>query len=246
MIAHRGDSSRAPENTLPAFQKAIESGANMIELDVQLTSDNVPVIFHDAYLHKHSNGDGLLADFSSEQIRKLDAGSWFSREFTGEPIPLLWELLELAKDRILLNIEIKTEAVTINGETGIEQQVCKVIQSFGMENQVLISSFDYRVLERVCKINPDIKKGLLYNQKKANGLSPVKLVKKYRAYSFHCSRWQIKKKWIEVCRENGIPVYVYTVNRKRSMISLMKKGVRGIFSDNPARLKEVSDALLKV
>jgi glycerophosphoryl diester phosphodiesterase len=245
VIAHRGDSTRAPENTLSAFRKAIEARANMIELDVQLTADGVLVVFHDMYLQKHSSGEGLLSDFTIEEIRKLDAGSWFSNGFKGETIPLLSEVLELAKDRILLNIEIKPEAVTENSETGIERRVCDTLQSFEMEEQALISSFDYRVLDRVCKINPALKTGLLYNRKKSGGLSPVQLVKKYRAYSFHCSRWQIRKKWINECRINRVPVYVYTVNGKRAMRSLIKKGVKGIFSDKPAQLKEVSGVLLK-
>lgn len=245
VIAHRGDNIHAPENTLPAFQKAIDAGADMIELDVQLTADGVPMVFHDAYLHKRSSGEGLLSDFPSEEVECLDAGSWFSKKFTGETIPRLSEVLELAKDRILLNIEIKPEAVTENNETGIENRVFEEVRLFEMEEQVLISSFDYRVLERFYRLNPAIKTGLLFNRKKSNGLSPVQLVKKYMAYSFHCNRWQIRTKWINECRENGVPLYVYTVNGTRAMRSLMRKRVSGIFSDNTARLKAVSEAFLK-
>ena len=244
VIAHRGDSIRAPENTLPAFQRAIDVGADMIELDVQLTSDDVPVVFHDATLEKHSNGFGVLFDFPVEKIRSLDAGSWFSNAFAGEKIPLLTEVLELAKNRILLNIEIKPESVTDNAGKGIEYRVCEMVQLYGMQEQVLISSFDYRVLERVENINPKIKTGLLYNRKKSGGISPVELVQRYRTFSFHCSRWQIRKKWIMEFRDIGVPVYVYTVNGKRSMRSLIKKGVAGIFSDKPETLKNVSEGVL--
>jgi len=239
VIAHRGDSTQAPENTLPAFQKAIDAGADMVEFDVQLTSDGVPVIFHDATLDKHSNGFGLLSDFPIEKVRSLDAGMWFSKEFAGEKIPLLSEVLELAKGRILLNIEIKPESVTENTETGIEHRVCEQVHLLGIQEQVLISSFDYRVLKRVKNINPAIKTGLLYNRKKSGGSSPVELVQSYGAFSFHCSRWQIRKKWIMECRNIGVPIYVYTVNGKRSMRSMIKKGADGIFSDKPERLKKV-------
>lgn len=216
----------------------------MIELDVQLTADGVPVVFHDAYLNKHSNGEGLLADLSSEEVRRLDAGTWFSKKFTGEKIPLLTEVLELAKNRILLNIEIKPESVTDNEDAGIEHRVCELVELYEMQEQVLISSFDYRVLKRVENINPVIKTGLLYNRKKSGDLSPVELVQIYRTFSFHCSRWQIRKKWIVELRDMGVPVYVYTVNGRRSMKSLIKKGVAGIFSDKPERLKKVFDGLL--
>lgn len=245
VIAHRGDSTRAPENTLPAFRDAIDAGADMIELDVQLTSDDVPVVFHDAFLNKHSNGEGLLSDISSERVRRLDAGSWFSKAFAGVKIPLLAEVLDLAKDRILLNIEIKTESVTENGKTGIEYQVCELVQAYGMQEQVLISSFDFRVLERVKTMYSGLKTGLLYNRKNSGGISPLELVQTYRAYSFHCNRWQVRKKWIVEFSDFGVPIYVYTVNDRMSMRSLIKKGVAGIFSDKPGTLKNISEGLLK-
>lgn len=244
VIAHRGASTQAPENTLPAFQRAIDAGADMIELDVQLTSDDVPVVFHDASLEKHSNGYGLLSDFSSDKIRRLDAGSWFSKAFAGEKVPFLTEVLELAKNRILLNIEVKPESVTENAETGIEHRVCELVQLYGMQDQILLSSFDYRVLERVEKMNSGIKTGLLYTRKKSGGISPIELVQRYKTFSFHCNRWQIRKKWIIGLRDVGVPVYVYTVNGKRSMKSLIKKGVAGIFSDKADRLKKVSEEVL--
>ena len=244
VIAHRGDSIRAPENTLPAFQRAIDVGADMIELDVQLTSDNVPVVFHDATLEKHSNGFGVLSDFPVKKIRSLDAGSWFSKAFAGEKIPLLTEVLELVKNRIMLNIEIKPESVTENADSGIEYKVCELVRLFGMEEQVLISSFDYRVFERVHNIDPAIKTGLLYNREQSGRLSPAELMQTYQTFSFHCSRWQLRKKWIKECRQIGVPIYVYTVNGRRTMRSLIKKGIAGIFSDKPQRLKEVSGRLL--
>lgn len=245
VIAHRGDSTRAPENTLPAFQKAIDAGADMIEFDIQLTADSVPVVFHDAYLNKHSNGDGLLSGISSERVRILDAGTWFSKEFTGVKIPLLSEVLELAKNTILLNIEIKPESIADNAGEGIEHKVYEKVRAFRMQDQVLISSFDYRALDRFRKIDPHIKTGVLFNRKKSGGLSPMQLVRKYGAYSFHCNRWQIRKKWINECLDNGVPIYVYTVNKKRVMRSLIKKGVSGIFSDMPLRLKKEYEAFLK-
>lgn len=244
IIAHRGDSKGAPENTQPAFRRAIDTGADMIEFDVQLSSDGVPVVFHDTNLDKHSNGRGRLSDFPVDKLRLLDVGSWYSEEFSEEKIPLLTEVLELAQNRVLLNIEIKPEAVTHDAETGIEYKVCEQLRRFGMEKQALISSFDYRVFSRIESINPEIKTGLLYNRKKSEGFSPSELVQRYRAFSFHCGRWQLRKKWIKECRDIGVPVFVYTVNDRRSMRSLIKKGVCGIFSDRPERLKKVADKLL--
>lgn len=243
VIAHRGDSSRAPENTLPAFQKAMDAGADMIEMDVQITTDGVPVVFHDVLLNEHTNGVGLLSDFSLKKLRSLDAGSWFSKDFIGEKVPLLREALELTKGKMNLNIEIKAESVTEKSKDGIEERVCKEIGLFEMENQVIISSFDYRVLERVKKISPSIKTGLLFNKKQSGKLSPSELVQNYGSYSFHCNRWQLRKRWIAECRKIGVPIFVYTVNNSWAMKTLIKKGVAGIFSDHPKRLKDVSKDL---
>jgi glycerophosphoryl diester phosphodiesterase len=246
VIAHRGDSTHAPENTLAAFQRAIDTGADMIELDVQLSADGVPLVFHDAVLNAHSNGEGLLSDYSADVLRKLDAGSWFSNEFAGEKIPLLTDVLELTKGKINLNIEIKPESVTESIEGGIEEIICREVALFEMEDQVIISSFDYRVLERTRKINSSIRTGLLYNRKESGRLTPSELVQKYGAFSFHCSRWQVRKQWIAQCKKMGTPVYVYTVNGRWTMKSLIKRGVAGIFSDKPGVLKDVSDEILQL
>src|SRR5271169_5978050 len=112
VIAHRGFSEEAPENSLAAFQKAIEANADMIELDVRLSSDGEFIVFHDKKLNRTSEGRGMLKSFSAQELKELDNGSWFSRKFSRERIPLLKDILPLTKRGIGINIEIKPDIVS--------------------------------------------------------------------------------------------------------------------------------------
>ena len=109
VIAHRGFSAIAPENTLPAFQNAIDAGADMIEFDIRLTRDQQFVVIHDATLERTTNGRGIVENHTLSELQTLDAGSWFGREFAGTVLPSLGETLSLCRNRILVNIEVKTE-----------------------------------------------------------------------------------------------------------------------------------------
>ena len=241
VIAHRGASYDTPENTMSAFKLAHQMGAEMIELDVQLSKDGVPVVFHDSTLDKKSSGSGIVSSYTVRDLKQLDVGSWFSSRFKGEKIPLLEEVLEWAKNKILLNIEIKPEAFEEKPGRGIEEKVIELAESYNMKNSVLISSFHYIALKRLKEIAPDLTTGLLYYKKTSNGLSPSELLKLYRADFFHCSRREIKKSWVEELRQNNHPFLIYTVNRPRQMRKFIRMGAFGIFSDKPDLLKEIKE-----
>lgn len=245
VIAHRGASKVTPENTMSAFRKAYDFGADMIETDVQLTKDRVPVLFHDEKLHKHTNGRGILSNFTFQELKKLDAGSWFSVDYQHEQIPKLEDLLLWAKDKILLNIEIKPEAVTENVNGGVEELVIQLICELGMESNVLLSSFDYRAVRRCKQIHPEIKTGLLYNPQQYGRENPCTLVRENKADAFHCSSRELKLKWAQELNENQIPFFIYTVNRKNKMEKWIEKGAKGLFSDDPELLKIVANEFLK-
>src|SRR5690625_1406721 len=164
VIAHRGASANYPENTMAAFRGAVELGASMIELDILLSSDGVPVVFHDIMLNTHSSGKGKLSGHTLEQLRALDAGSWFDRDFAGIRIPVLEEVLAFAAGNIALNIEIKTEAVTDQCGGGVEEKCLRLVEKYGMSRHVLFSSFDYRAVTHLKKLNPAIPSALLYNR----------------------------------------------------------------------------------
>jgi len=237
VIAHRGASFDAPENTMASFRLAHEMKADMIELDVQLTKDHVPVVLHYPELSMRSNGNGHISSINYADLKKIDAGSWFSKEFKGETIPALEEVLEWAAGRISLNIEIKPEAYREKTTGSAEQQVADLVHKYRMENHVIISSFEYKSIIRTKLLAPGLATGLLYDISDDMQGSPIKLLNLTQADTFHINHRTVNKKWLNQCKENKVPALVYTVNRKRHMTNLIKNGVGGIFSDRPGLLR---------
>ena len=245
VIGHRGASAYYPENTMSAFRAAYEMGAEMIELDILLSKDSIPVVIHDETLDRTTNGTGLVADYSLEELRKLDAGMWFGKEHTGEQIPTLEEVLEFAKGKIALNIEIKTEAVTDQASGGIEEKALNLVKKYSMEDYVLFSSFDYRAISHLKELDVDISAALLFEKSQSTRRTPSELINDYKADAFNCSRRQFTKRWAEDTQKHNIPVFVYTVNKEKQMEKMIRRGASGIFSDKPDLLKQVVDNMWK-
>jgi glycerophosphoryl diester phosphodiesterase len=180
IIAHRGASKHAPENTIAAFRKALELGAEGIELDVHLSADGHLVVIHDEKVDRTSNGNGWVKEKTLEELKALDFGSWFTQEFKGEAIPTLDEALELLQPWTgIINIEIKGGSILY---PGIEKEVVKKIEKFKLEDKMIISSFNHYSLVEVKKLNPKIKTGILY----VSGLfEPWEYAKRLDAYAIH-------------------------------------------------------------
>jgi len=235
IIAHRGFSGRAPENTLAAIREAIDIGADMVEIDVTLSSDGEIVVIHDETLQRTTDGFGPVAESTLRELKALDAGSWFSPRFAGETIPTLEEVLTAVKGRILLNIEIKSEAV----ERGIAADVVAAVRRFEMTDQIVISSFAPTALEQVRGLSPDLVTAVLYKPEFHQGLDAVDIVEDLGASAFNIKRQRLTAKMMKRCSEHSIPVAVYTVDKKRHMRRMMRKGVAAIFTDHPDRGIEV-------
>lgn len=245
IIAHRGASAYHPENTMAAFEAAAAMGADMVELDITLSHDGVPVVIHDETLDRTTNGTGMVSDHSLNELKQLDAGTWFGEKFAGERIPTLKEVLKFAQNHIALNIEIKPEAVHEYVQGGIEEKALKLVKKYGMEQHVLFSSFSYRAVENIKQLDVDIAAALLYEKKQSSSRQPVQLVADHQADAFNCSRRQYSKKWARELNRQGIPVFVYTVNKQRQMKKVIERGATGIFSDKPDVLKELVDNMWK-
>jgi glycerophosphoryl diester phosphodiesterase len=239
VIAHRGFSGVAPENTLAAFQKAIEVNADMFELDVLLSRDGRVVVIHDDTVERTTDGVGSVSALTLAELRALDAGSWFSAEFAGERIPTLEETLELAKDRILVNIEIKTEAVTDQASGGIVDKTLAIVRRADMMDQVVISSFDPRALAHTRKLDPSVKTASLYNAELQEDMAPEQVMEAVGSNGFNLSRRQVDAGIVEACHRLDRPVAVYTVNEIDEMKAMLELGVDAIFTDHPDRLIEV-------
>lgn len=240
IIAHRGASARYPENTFSAFEAALALGADMIELDVMLSSDGVPVVFHDARLDTHTNGRGRLDRLTLSELKALDAGSWFSPEFADQTIPTLEEVLDFARDRIALNIEIKTEAVSSQRSGGVEERCLQLVEQYGMQQHVLFSSFDYRAVSHLKALDASTPVALLYDRAQSGDKRPSEVVRAYHADAFNCSYRQFSKSWSADLRQHDIPHFIYTVDHPRKMRKLLKAGVSGIFTNKPDILASVT------
>jgi glycerophosphoryl diester phosphodiesterase len=159
VIAHRGSSAYAPENTLAAFQLAAEQQADAIELDVDLTRDGHVVVMHDAAIDRTTDGSGYVGDLTLTEIRQADAGAWKDAAFKGERVPLLEEVLEAVGQQLLINVEIKDRSLLGNG---LEAQVAALIAKHNLIDRVLISSFNPFSLRRVKRSDARLACGLLH------------------------------------------------------------------------------------
>lgn len=213
--------------------------ADMLELDVQLTSDGEVVVFHDETISRCTNGRGRIADHTLSQLKKLDAGSRFSKEFAGEKIPTLTDVLTVCKDNIAVNIEIKTEAVTDGVTGGIEEKCLRIIDQTGMQNHVVFSSFDPRALRHLKDINPLVSTSVLFEPGCYGSHLPSQIVESLGADAFNCALKELTPGRLADLKSNSIPFNVYTVNDEKNMVRLLAWEASGIFTNNPDILRSV-------
>lgn len=230
IICHRGALAYAPENTMAAFAKAVALGGNFVEFDVMLSADGEAFVFHDENVSRTTNGRGEFGKLTSEYLRSLDAGSWFSKDFSGEKIPTFREVLQyLARVGCRANIEIKPYPGCSEQTTIV---TCSEIYKYwpGAINDLLVSSFDLDVLRLCCSIAPEMPIGLLVN-KWDNGVQECALA--LRCYSLHLNKCLVTKKRVQDLKALGFWLAVFTVNCKREARKLLSWGVDAIFSDYP-------------
>jgi glycerophosphoryl diester phosphodiesterase len=155
---HRGNADEFPENTLASFRSAIDLGVDVIECDVHLTGDGQLAVIHDHLLDRTTNGHGLVRDLRMAEIKQLDAGSWKASQFAGERVPTLAEVLDLARGRVGVAIEIKNLPLLYQG---IERTVLDAVEAAGMLADVVVIAFDHRCLRRIRDLSPAILTGVL-------------------------------------------------------------------------------------
>ncbi|MCC6274909.1 MAG: glycerophosphodiester phosphodiesterase [Leptospiraceae bacterium] len=238
VIAHRGYSSHYPENTMLAFQRAIDVKADMIELDATLTSDFIPIVIHDDTLKRTTSGKGKVRNVSYNVIREFDAGSWFHRDYRGEKVPLLQDVLaHIASSPVSLNIEIKAESHDKRvSEKNIESQIIPLLRNYKILDKTIVSSFEPDVLKRMRKLSDKVKLGFIFDRKKGNISDPFQFAKEINAYSVHLQKRLIQKETIQKAIAADLKLYVFTVNKESDMEKMLKLGVDGMFTDYPERL----------
>jgi glycerophosphoryl diester phosphodiesterase len=236
VIAHRGFSGAAPENTLAAFKKAIEVGSDMIELDAHLSKDGKVIVIHDDILNRTTNGIGKVSNYTLEQLKQLDAGSWFSAQFEGERIPTLREVLELTHRRIFVIIEIKSGDLGLYGIRELAQKALKEVERAGMENQVLFCSFDPQALQRIQEKNPRIPTALILS-KKWDFPEEVTEGKSYSLLS--CRKSVLTPTNLLRAKQKGLKVFAWTLNTEEEMEQFLDWGIDGIITNYPDRLIKI-------
>src|SRR5712671_7875238 len=229
IIAHRGASGNAPENTLAAFRKAVALGATFIETDLQLSRDARFMAIHDATVNRTTNGQGAVHDMTLADLRRLDAGSWFGSEFAGERIPTLEEILEFSKKNdVVFYLEIKP-----GGSWGGEHALIGALRESGEIPRTVVISFDAAILESLRKIEPTLMTGLLYEGQIEK---PIERALEVGARQLAVRANLVTPALLVAARKKDLQVVCWTVNHPAHMRLLIEAGVDGIMSDYPDRL----------
>ena len=230
-IAHRGAAGTRPELTRPAFERALEIGVDMIELDVQLTRDQALVVLHDRELGRTVPGHGPVREHTLAELCGLDAGAWFAPEYDGARVLSLAEVLHLTAHQAALNVEIKSPAA--DWDATADGLVALLAATRRLDSTV-ISSFEIGALRAVRARSPTARIGVLWH---AADLAPMWLLAEtLEARSVHPQWTLVDAALIEQAHARGLAVIVWTVNDPAAIAQLAALGVDGIISDYPERL----------
>ena len=244
VIAHRGASGIAPENTLLAFDKAIQIGVDRIEMDLRQTIDGEVVILHDKTINRTTNGWGSIRKMSLKKAKRYSAGSWFHHEFSAERIPTLRETLEFVNGRTTLLLEIKHGSPYHHG---IERNIIKILDEYDAHDWCIVQSFNDKVLNNFRKL-PELHSDV---QKLFAAFIPVapfyggsrfsyKRVGKYEyAQEVNINYKYVNQRVVRKVQAMGKKVNVWTINQSTNMRKYLNMGVDGIITNYPERLKRL-------
>ena len=234
-IAHRGYRARFPENTLVAFRAALRAGVKMIELDVVLSRDRKLIVIHDATLERTTNGEGAVGEYTLDQLKQLDAGGWFHPKFSGEQLPELSEVLELADGQVIINIEIKPHAFEPrHPPDAIEQQIIKLINQRRIVDRVLISSFDMNLLQHLATFRHAPAIGLI--SKNPVDKQTIENCRQLNVVSWHPNHQILTSEQVKTMHTNDIKVFPYNADTKEEISRMLEMDVDGVISSDPLLL----------
>lgn len=230
IIAHRGASEIAPENTLPAFKLAEQLGAESIETDVHLTKDHIPVLIHDTRLERTTNGQGYVKDYTMAQLQQLDAGGWFASQYEEiQLMPLAQFLQWIEPKQLTINLELKNQQIYYKH---LEEIVYEHIEQYNMENRTIISTFNPNSIQHMASFNKEVPLALLRSKKKQHLWT---YARELGASALHINYRLLTKHLMQQCERHRLDVRVYTVNKFRQMIHCFNLRCHGIFTDMPGK-----------
>jgi glycerophosphoryl diester phosphodiesterase len=240
VIAHRGSSGEAPENTLASLHLAGQQGIKWVEIDVMLSSDGIPVIFHDDYLSRTTNGEGLIHTTPFSKLKQLDAGSWKDNKYQQETIPTLLEAIEVISQYGMgLNLELKP-CEGLEEETSVAS-IAVLKQHWPKDLPLLLSSFNYFALISAKALWPEVSRG--YN------VSAIPKAWKERLEHLGCSGLHIHQSFfdaqqVSAIQAAGYKVLAFTVNDECRALELFNQGLDAVFSDYPQQIQSAIDSAL--
>jgi glycerophosphoryl diester phosphodiesterase len=235
VVAHRGASSIAPENTIASFEQAIADGADALELDVRLTSDEEVVVIHDDTVNRTTDGKGLVGNFALAEIRALSAGRWFHRRFAGERIPTFNEVLKLGGTALGINVELKSKP-TRPSDNAIVDRCYELIRRHNAGSRVLVSSFHHEYLRYLRKLDGEIATGLLYHPARHRFRSPVTLGRALGTQYLVLSGASLRIAHVALALKHGLRIGEYTINTPQRLKHALASGVQAIYTDRPRRI----------
>ncbi|MDF2821040.1 MAG: glpQ [Clostridiales bacterium] len=235
ILAHRGASKERPENTMSAFKRAAEVGADGIELDVHLLCDGSLVVHHDSKLGRCENVKGNIYDFSKENIKSFSVGDWFSRKYEKEFIPYFIEVLEFLKgNNLFLNVEIKSDGIFMNN---IADEVVSLLEKYNMINRCIISSFNHFILKEIKEKYPRYRVGILYSDSFCYDV--VDYCKAHKFDAIHPNFREVDKNLVKLCHANGILVNVWTVDSYGDFLRMKEYGVDTVITNDVTNFKPI-------
>jgi glycerophosphoryl diester phosphodiesterase len=246
IIGHRGAAAVAPENTLPSFERALNDGADGIEFDVRLASDGVPVVIHDPTLRRTALRRGRVSSLSSTELGQMDAGTWFNLryprkarpEYAGATIPTLADVFELMETRdALLYVEMKCG---MKDRVALAAGVAKLIRAHNLASRVIVESFELAAIAEIKRLDDSLRTAALFDRKLSR---PAPSARKMIEQAIHCEAEEIAlhhslatRRTVEEAARHGLETVIWTADNPAWVERAIKRGVRAIITNDPARL----------
>ena len=233
---HRGACAYAPENTVPAFQMALDMGADGIECDVHLTKDGQFVICHDDKIDRTSDGKGTIVELTLEEIKANDFGAKFDEKYKGTPAPTLEEMLDVVKVMNPVNIEIKKFGGKYKTDEALNLFYA-VLKKYDIIGNTIVSSFDAPLIKRLKQLHPDIYTCLLYNKRR----SPAAYAQSLGCSAIHPYHKSLKKVTVDNAHKRGLKVNCWTANEEADIRRMIEIGCDGIITNYPDRAIRIAE-----
>ncbi|MCQ6273758.1 glycerophosphodiester phosphodiesterase [Bacillus sp. V3B] len=240
IFAHRGYSALYPENTMLAFRKAEEAGADGIELDVQLSKDGEVVVIHDEKVNRTTNGSGFVTDLTFKELKRLNAGYNVKTNIKKQTIPSLREVLEwMTTNRITCNIELKNGVFRYQG---MEEKVVQLIREYELSHRIILSSFNHYSIVHCYRIASEIEMAPLIGQ---GMYMPWVYAEAIQAKGIHPKFKAITDEVVKQSLEQGVAVRPYTINSEKDMVHAFKLGCTAFMTDDPIRALRLRERMFK-